>query len=100
MNDIYANEFSLFTNFFCPTLKLTSKAREGSKWVRKHSKQITHAQRVLDHADIPKSAKEKLSAQMKSLNPFMLQKQIQRKLKAIFKLLRYPPNSRKRSTLR
>ena len=88
MNDIYANEFSLFTNFFCPTLKLASKAREGSKWVRKHSKPITPAQRVLDHADIPKNTKEKLSAQMKSLNPFMLQKQIQRKLKAIFKLLR------------
>ncbi len=88
MNDLYANEFSLFTNFFCPTVKLVSKAREGSKWVRKHSKPITPAQRVLDHPDIPKSTKEKISAQMKSLDPFMLQKQIQRKLRTIFKLIR------------
>ena len=33
MNDLYANEFSLFTNFFQPTQKLASKARDGSKWV-------------------------------------------------------------------
>ena len=88
MNDLYANEFSLFTNFFCPTLKLKSKAREGSKWVRKHGKPVTPAQRVLDHPDIPESTKEKISAQAKSLNPFLIQKQIQRKLRAIFKLIR------------
>ena len=88
MNDLYANEFSLFTNFFCPTVKLVFKAREGSKWVRKHSKPITPAQRILDHPDIPKSTKEKISAQIKSLNPFLIQKQIQRKLRAIFKLIR------------
>ncbi len=88
MNDLYAKEFSLFTNFFCPTLKLASKAREGSKWVRKHSKPITPAQRLLEHPDIPNSTKEKLSSQIKELNPFLIQKQIQRKLRAIFKLLR------------
>jgi hypothetical protein len=88
MNDLYANEFSLFTNFFCPTLKLSSKAREGSKWVRKHSKPVTPAQRLLDHPDMPQDAKEKISTQIKTLNPFLIQKQIQRKLKVIFKLLR------------
>jgi len=40
MNDLYANEFSLLTNFFHPTLKLTSKAREGRKWVRRHGKPV------------------------------------------------------------
>ena len=95
MNDLYANEFSLFTNCFCPTLKLASKARIGSKWVRKHGKPIPPAQRVLDHPDIPKNTKKKLAAQIKSLNPFLIQRQIQRKLRAIFKLLRSPPNLRK-----
>jgi hypothetical protein len=88
MNDLYANEFSLFTNFFCPTLKLVSKAREGSKWLRKHSKPITPAQRLLELPDIPNSTKEKLALQIKELNPFLIQRQIQRKLRAIFKLLR------------
>ncbi|MFZ2524363.1 MAG: hypothetical protein WAW87_03520, partial [Candidatus Ferrigenium altingense] len=88
MNDLYANEFSLFTNFFCPTLKLASKAREGSKWVRKHGKPITPAQRLLDHPDMPQDVRERLSAQIKTLDPFIIQKQIQLKLKAVFKLLR------------
>ncbi len=88
MNELYANEFSPFTNFFCPTLKLQSKAREGSKWVRKHSKPVTPVQRPLDHPDTPEITKEKLTLQIKTLNPFDIQKQIQRKLKIIFKLLR------------
>lgn len=88
MNDLYANEFSLFTNFFCPTLKLVSKARNGSRWVRKHGKPITPAQRLLEHPDVSTENKNGLEQQMKSLNPFALQKHIQGKLKAIFKRLR------------
>ena len=88
MNDVYANEFSLFTNFFCPTLKLVPKAREGRKWVRKHSKPITPVQRLLDHPDLPQATKEKLAEQMKTLNSLLIQQQMQGKLKAIFKLLR------------
>lgn len=88
MNDLYANEFSLFTNFFCPTLKLVSKTRDGSKWVRKHSKPITPAQRLIEHPDVSTDSKNRMEAQMKSLNPFALQKRIQGKLKAIFKRLR------------
>lgn len=88
MNDLYANEFSLLTNFFYPTLKLVSKSRDGSKWVRKHSKPVTPAQRLIDHPDLPQGIRGELSARMKTLNPFLIQKEIQRKLKAIFKLLR------------
>ena len=88
MNDLYANEFSLFTNFFCPTVKLVSKSREGSKWIKKHSKPITPAQRLLDHPDVATEHKIKLNALMKSLNPFDLQQRIQGKLRGIFKRLR------------
>lgn len=88
MNGLYANEFSLLTNFFYPTLKLKSKSRVGSRWVKKYSTPVTPAQRLADHPDVPQSTKDRLSAQAKTLNPFQLQKQIQRKLKAIFKLVR------------
>ena len=88
MNDLYANEFSLLTNFFYPTLKLESKARVGSKWVKKHGKPVTPAQRLLDHPTLAISSKENLSAQINALNPFLIQKQIQRKLRRIFKLVR------------
>ncbi|MBI5626861.1 MAG: hypothetical protein HY935_06670 [Nitrosomonadales bacterium] len=88
MNNLYANEFSLFTNFFQPTQKLDSKARDGGKWARKHGKPATPAQRLLDHSDIPETVKDNLWRQIGSLNPFELQRQIRRKLKAIFNLLR------------
>jgi len=88
MNDLYANEFSLFTNFFCPTVKLVSKARDGSKWVRKHSKPITPAQRLIDHPTVSPEQKIKLDELRKTINPFVLQKRIQGKLKAIFKRVR------------
>lgn len=88
MNDLYANEFSLFTNFFQPTQKLAAKKREGSKWVRKHSQPMTPAQRLIDHSDIPDAVRNKLQKQLEALNPFQLERQIQRKLKAVFKLLR------------
>jgi len=55
--------------------------------VRKHSKPITPAQRLLDHPDMPQDVKEKLSAQ-KNAQSIYNQKQIQLKLKAVFKLLR------------
>lgn len=88
MNDLYANEFSLFTNFFCPAPKLAPKAREGSKRVRKHSKPIAPAQRVPDHPGTPQGTEDKLSVPMKTLDPFTIQNQIQRKLKTVFKFLR------------
>lgn len=88
MNDLYANEFSLLGNFFQPTQKLASKAREGSKWVRKHSQPKTPAQRLIEHPDIADHIKDKLRDQLNALNPFQLQQQIQRKLRAIFNLLR------------
>lgn len=88
MNDLYANEFSLLTNFFCPTMKLTEKKRVGSKIVKKHAAPETPAQRLLAHPALTKQQKERLLATQEGLNPFALRNIIQKKLKAIFKLVR------------
>ncbi|OFZ97004.1 MAG: integrase [Betaproteobacteria bacterium RBG_19FT_COMBO_58_11] len=88
MNDLYANEFSLLTNFFCPTMKLTEKKRVGSKIVKKHAAPETPAQRLLSHPELTKQQKERILATQKGLNPFALRDIIQKKLKAIFKLVR------------
>jgi hypothetical protein len=61
---------------------------DGSKWVRKHGEPITPAQRLIDHPDVSTDNKIRLEQQMKSLNPFALQKRIQSRLKVIFKRLR------------
>jgi hypothetical protein len=88
MNELYANEFSQMTNFFCPTMKLKEKKRVGAKIIKKHSKPQTPVQRLIDHADIDEATKEQLRRQQQELNPFQLRDKIQRKLRRIFKLLR------------
>lgn len=92
INDLYANEFSLLTNFFMPSMKLMEKKRVGAKIIKKHSDAQTPAQRLLDHPSVTEDQKVRLKNMLESLNPFLLQKQIQVKLKAIFKLIRLPKN--------
>lgn len=88
MNHLYANEFSLLNNYFCPSMKLLEKKRIGAKIVRKHSAPQTPLQRLLDHPDIPSERKAQLLRTYSELNPFKLSATIQAKLRAIFKCLR------------
>lgn len=88
MNDLYANEFSLLTNYFLPTMKLTEKKRVGSKIVKKYAPPVTPAQRLLNHPDVSQQSKDKISATLATLDPFVLREQIQQKLKVIFKRIK------------
>ncbi len=38
INDLYANEWSLYQNHFCPSMKLLSKRRINSKYYKKYYK--------------------------------------------------------------
>jgi hypothetical protein len=62
INDLY-HTWGLFHNFFCPTLKLRSKVRRGSKTIRKYSPPQTPFQRLLDSAHLTAQQKDKLRAQ-------------------------------------
>lgn len=88
MNNLYANEFSLLNNYFCPSMKLIEKKRLGAKIVRKHSAPQTPMQRLLKHPDITAARKAQLQRTYSELNPFELSATIQAKLRAIFKRLR------------
>jgi len=87
MNDLYCNEWSLFFNFFIPSSKITEKQREGAKIIKKHDTPKTPFQRLLDSKDVPKKVKTQLIKKRKQLNPFLLQKSIVRKIKAILELV-------------
>lgn len=89
MNNLYANEFSLLTNYFLPTMKLTEKKRVGSKIVKKYTAPVTPAQRLLNHPDVSQQSKDQISATLATLDPFVLREQIQRKLKVIFKRIKF-----------
>ena len=80
INDLYRT-WGLFHNFFCPTLKLHSKVRQGSKTLRKYSAPQTPFQRLLDSAHLTSQQKDRLRAQYLTLNPLELKDQVEQKLK-------------------
>ena len=92
LNDLYKNEWSLYHNFFQPSMKLISKDRVASKIVKKHDLPKTPYKRLLESKYIDAETKNKLKAQYKQLNPFKLKITIEEKLKKIFALRRAPGN--------
>ncbi len=83
INDLYRT-WGLFHNFFCSTLKMRSKVRQGSKTLRRYSAPQTPFQRLLDSVHLQQQQKERLQAQYRQLNPLKLKEQIEQKLKIVF----------------
>ena len=76
INDLYKNEWSLFNNYFCPTLKLKEKQKLNSKYIKKYEPPQTPYQRLAGSGDITDEAKTKLETLYNSLNPFTLKRKI------------------------
>jgi hypothetical protein len=88
MNDLYANEWSQFTNHFKPTFKLLKREKQDGKTRRIYEKTPqTPYQRLLGSPDIPEATKAKLRAEHEGLDPFELKKRIEAKLKNFFTVL-------------
>ena len=83
LNDLYKTEWRLFHNFFCPSVKLISKERIGSKTIKRHDSPKTPYQRIVESTHVDALVKKKLSKQLKGLNPFVLRKGMEIKLKKI-----------------
>ncbi len=96
INSLYAKQWSRFQNHFCPTLKLLDKKRINSKYYRKYETPRTPYQRIIDSPHISEESKDTLRIQQQSLDPFKLKQQIDRQLKAIFRMVTVTPNVRKR----
>jgi len=84
LNHLYSQEWRLFHNFFCPSVKLLSKERLGSKTIKRYDSPKTPYQRVMESPYIPSSVKQNLFKQLENLNPFVLRKAMENKLKKIF----------------
>jgi len=95
MNDLYANEWSLYQNHFCTNMKLVKKERVNSKYKKRYDKPKTPYQRVMECPGISEKKKEELRAVHQTLNPFQLKKIIDAKAKTIFKSVRLSVNPRK-----
>jgi hypothetical protein len=96
INDLYANEWSLYKNHFCPTFKLIKKEKINSKYKKKYEFPKTPYQRLIESDQITKQKKKQLRTCHENLNPFILKQQIEDKLKEIFKLVTVTSNVRQR----
>lgn len=87
-NDLYAQEWSQFTNHFKPTFTLREREKREGKTKRIYESQPqTPYQRLLASPDIPEAAKAKLRAEHAGLDPFALKTSIEAKLKKFFTAL-------------
>lgn len=59
-------------NFFLPSMRLTSKRREGAKIIKRHDKAMTPYRRLLDSPQIPEDAKDRLRLLHDSLDMIKL----------------------------
>jgi Integrase core domain len=84
MNDLYIQEWSQFQNHFRPTLKLRSRDKRGSRTVRRYEKPQTPYARLLASSQISPTIKARLRAEHAQLNPFILKKSIEQKLRLFF----------------
>ena len=96
MNNLYANEWSLYQNHFCPSMKLLEKKRINSKYYKKYGPPLTPYDRVLASSHIADEAKKRLETIHLSLNPFILKRSIEKKLRVIFKSVKVTSNVRQR----
>jgi len=88
MNDLYAREWSQFTNHFKPTFKLLKREKKNGRTKRIYeAAPQTPYQRLLESPEIPEATKVKLRAEHATLDPFALKKSIEVKLKKFFTAL-------------
>ena len=96
MNDLYCNEWSLYQNHFCPTMKLKDKTRINSKYRKRYESPQTPYQRLISSDVISKKYKKSLKASHQGIDPFKLKQTIEQKLKVIFQHVSVTPNVRQR----
>jgi len=84
LNTLYTQEWRLFHNFFCPSVKLLAKERIGSKTLKRYDSPKTPFQRIIDSPHLSPQTKQTLAKQLESLNPFVLRKAMEENIKKIF----------------
>jgi hypothetical protein len=83
MNDLYENEWSLFKNLCCPTMKLITKERIGSRYRKVFDKPRTPCQRLLDSEYVSAFQKQRLMKMLQATDAYTLKQAIEKKLKKI-----------------
>jgi hypothetical protein len=83
INALYSEAWGPLHNFFLPSMKLEKKWREGSRWIRRHDEPQTACQRLLAHGELTAKARRQLRERSEALDPFVLAREVERRLKPI-----------------
>ena len=83
LNELYAQEWGWFRNYFCPVMKHLRTEAEGSHKKRIYDQPATPYARLKACGKITPEKLQELEERRKQLNPFDLKKKIEAKLKAI-----------------
>ena len=74
-----------YLNHFAASRRTTSKERVGSKWkITREKASLTPYQRVLARGDVSAEVKAALTKEHEGLNPLVLKREIDRRLKRVF----------------
>jgi hypothetical protein len=90
INTLYKEAWGPLHNYFLPSMKLKSKHRDGSRWVRKHDEPQTAYQRLLASSALTTQQRVRLRDCYESLDPFLLASQVEAQLKPILRLAAKP----------
>lgn len=85
INVLYKEYWGPLHNFFLPSMKLISKTRVGSRWVRKHDQAQSAYHRLLASGALGSKEQKRLRDQYQRLDPFELAQGLERQLKKILK---------------
>ena len=90
LNRLCKGPWGQLLNYFCPTMKLKEKRREGSRVVRVYEAPQTPLARVLNSPHVTAEKKRELKEQLSRLNPFALRREIDRQMKEIERVRQLP----------
>lgn len=85
INSLYRKKLRLYKNFFLPVMKLKEKLRVKGKVFRKYDNPLTPLERLLRSGSVSSAEKNRLKNIYLGLNPAELKRQIDEKLRLIFK---------------
>jgi len=88
MNEIYSQYWNPLNNFFLPSMKLSQKQRYGGKIKKRYGPAKTPYQRLMECENLDDIAKARLRNRFSDLNPFVIKKELERKLDLFFRLAR------------
>lgn len=95
INDLYDNELCLYKNFFQPVMKLKEKIRVKGKLHRKYDRPLTPYQRLLKSNCRDEKTKQELNEIYTTANPAEVKRNIDKKLKLLYKIYEQKTNSQK-----